>query len=141
MHKKSKLDEAYTSTKDASNKKIAIKVEKHVCLNTSILMFSFLLSLIIDLYSFIPLTANANIHGINIIFCKNNVHILNKIPFQSVYVTIIDDNVYPKKKPLIPIITYTIGIPTTVEPINHINNANIKLLIIEFFSKLFVSIL
>ena len=43
--------------------------EKIVCLKISSFMFSFLLSLVIDAYNFIPLTAIAIIHGIIIIFC------------------------------------------------------------------------
>ena len=49
----------------------SIITEKIVCLTISNFMLSFLLSLIIDLYSLIPLTAKAIITGIIIIFCKN----------------------------------------------------------------------
>ena len=46
--------------------------EKTVCLTTSIFIFSRFLSFIMDLYNLNPLTANAKIAGINIIFCKKS---------------------------------------------------------------------
>lgn len=57
----------YTSTIDDRINAKVITREKSVCLNISNLMFSLLLSSIIELCSLIPLTAKANIHGINII--------------------------------------------------------------------------
>ena len=49
---------------------ISIKRENRICLTISNFIFSFLLSFIIDLYNFIPLTAIASIAGINIKFCN-----------------------------------------------------------------------
>ena len=66
-----KLADIYVSIKDDNIKSISIISEKIVCLTISIFTFSLLLSFIIDLYNFNPLTANANIHGIIKIFCKN----------------------------------------------------------------------
>ena len=63
-------------------------VEKIVCLVISSLIFSFLLSFKIDLYNFIPLTAKANIAGINNMFCSKTEVNANKIPFPMPNVTI-----------------------------------------------------
>ena len=66
------LVETKISITDEIIKTINIINENTVCLNISILTFSFVLSLIIDLYNFIPLTANASIAGITNKFCNNN---------------------------------------------------------------------
>lgn len=63
-----KFVDTYTSTKADTSSINNISAQKIVCLVISIFMFSFLLSLTIDLYNFIPLTAKDNIHGINNIF-------------------------------------------------------------------------
>ena len=76
-----KFVEMYTSI-NADNSSISnITPQKMVCLVISSLIFSLLLSLTIDLYNFIPLTAKANIHGINIMFWVNKDVIINSIPF------------------------------------------------------------
>lgn len=60
-----KFVETYTST-NADNSSINnINAQKIVCLVISTFIFSLLLSLTIDLYNFIPLTAKISIHGIN----------------------------------------------------------------------------
>lgn len=66
-----KLLERYASIQEAIPKPITIHNEKMVCLHTSNFMFSFLLSFVIELYNFFPLTAIAKIQGMAIIFCKN----------------------------------------------------------------------
>lgn len=75
-----RLDETYTS----KNADISIPINKIqeiiVCLVISIFIVSLLLSFTIALYNFIPLTANANMHGINIRFCINIDVITNNIP-------------------------------------------------------------
>lgn len=83
----------YTSINDEMTNKINIKIENIVCLNTSILIFSFLLSCIMDLYNFIPLTASAIVHGITIIFLKNIVERNKIIPLPVPNTYIIEDNV------------------------------------------------
>ena len=71
-----------------------------VCLIISNLMFSFLLSCIIELYTFIPLTVSAIIHGIDIIFFRN-IFIKNNItPFPVPKTNTIDEIVYPRQNPL-----------------------------------------
>lgn len=72
MHSFKILVETKISITDETIKTINIIKENTVCLNISILTFSFVLSLIIDLYNFIPLTANASIAGITNKFCSNN---------------------------------------------------------------------
>lgn len=76
---------------DAATNKIAINAENIVCLNISTFMFSFLLSFMIDLYNFIPLTPSANTHGMYIIFCNNNDAMQNQIPLNIGNVIIIED--------------------------------------------------
>ena len=71
----------YTSISDDSTKTKVISKEINVCLNISIFIFSLLLSFIIELWSFIPLTAKASTHGINKIFWRSSVDIKNKVPF------------------------------------------------------------
>ena len=126
MHRLNKLLDKYTSTNDDTISSPVITNENTVCLTISSFIFSFLLSFIIDPYNFIPLTAIASIHGIIIIFCANKLVMLNNIPFAVPKVVIMQDIVYPKEKPLNITIKYTIGIPITVEPINHIIIAVIK---------------
>lgn len=76
-----KFDEIYTSINADNSIPASNKQEIIVCLVISIFTVSLLLSLTIDLYNFIPLTANANIHGINIMFCNNIDIATNNIPF------------------------------------------------------------
>ena len=71
----------YTSIKAEPTKINANKAENMECLQISSFIFSFLLSFIIDLYNLIPLTARANIAGINIMLCKSNVSIEKIMPF------------------------------------------------------------
>jgi hypothetical protein len=70
----------------------------------------------LDLYNLNPLTANAKIDGINIIFCSKSKINTNNIPLANPIIVIIADIVYPKQKPLYNIIPNTIGIPITVVP-------------------------
>lgn len=86
-----KFVDMYVSTKDEAISKININVEKIVCLTISNLIFSFLLSFIIELYNFTPLTANANVPGITIKFCKNKLEKQNIIPFPNPNALIIED--------------------------------------------------
>lgn len=92
-------------------------------------MFSFLLSCIMDLYSFIPLTANATVQGIAIIFFNNIVDKKRIIPLLVPNIYIIEEVVNPKQNPLKHTIKYTRSSPITVEPISH-NNTTISM----FFS-------
>ena len=72
----------YVSTTAGITSKINIITENNVlCLIISNLIFSLLLSFIIDLYTFIPVTANASNAGIKIIFCINKLHVANIAPF------------------------------------------------------------
>ena len=73
------MDKKISITDDITKISNMIK-EKIVCLTTSIFTFSLFLSFIIDLYNLKPLTANANIAGINNIFCNNNKMNTNHIP-------------------------------------------------------------
>ena len=106
--------------------------ENTVCLTISIFIFSFLLSLYIDLYAFNALTPNDIIPGINIMFCIIIAIDVNAIPFATPNTTVILDIVYPKQNPLNAIIPNTIGIPIIVLPINHIISVNIILSFILF---------
>ena len=63
----------YTSTNDAITNIKSNIIDINVCLIISIFIFSLLLSFIIDLYSFIQLTAIHKITGIKIKFCKKIV--------------------------------------------------------------------
>lgn len=78
-----KFFDIYTSTNDDSINATVITREKSVCLNISNLMFSLLLSSIIELCSLIPLTAKANMHGINIMLCSKSSAIKNSSPFPN----------------------------------------------------------
>ena len=98
-----------------------------VCLISSNFIFSFLLSFVIDLYSFIPLTASAIMLGIYMRFCNNILVAIKIIPFQLPNVLIIIEIVYPTQNPFAVTIPITIGIPTTVDPVNHIVKAIIEL--------------
>ena len=133
MHIINKFVDIYVSIKDDNTKNARIIKENAVCLKISTLIFSFLLSFMIDLYNFIPLTVSANIHGIKIRFCSNMLVAKNKIPFPVPNTAMLDEIVYPRQKPLNATIPKTIGIPTTVEPINHIRKVNSKLFPIDFF--------
>lgn len=63
-------------------------------------MFSFLLSLIIDLYNLNPLTAKANVAGIKIKFCSTKLNNIKSIPFPIPKIDTHTDIVYPKQNPL-----------------------------------------
>ena len=86
-------------------------MENIVCLIISSLIFSFLLSFIIDLYNLNPLTPNANITGIKIRFCNNTEININVNPLEKPIVLIKVAIVYPKQNPLYKTIPKTIGIP------------------------------
>ena len=75
--------DTYTSTNEEKIKINSMNKETIVCLKISNFIFSLLLSFIIELWSFIPLTAKTIIHGINNIFCKRIVEDKNKIPLPS----------------------------------------------------------
>ena len=96
----SKLVDINISIIDAIANIINIITENTVCLNISIFTFSFVLSFTIDLYNFIPLTANAKIAGMSKIFCINNVTNTKLIPFPNPIMVIHNEIVYPKQKPL-----------------------------------------
>lgn len=74
-------------------------------------MFSFLLSFIIDLYNFNPLTPNPNKTGTNNRLCKNNDINTNIRPLLIPIILMHADIVKPKQNPLYNIIPNTIGIP------------------------------
>lgn len=76
-----KFDETYTSINADNSIPISNMHEIIVCLVISIFIVSLRLSFTIDLYNFIPLTANANMHGMKIIFCNNIDVPTNNIPF------------------------------------------------------------
>ena len=78
--------------------------EKIVCLIISNFILVILLSCIIALYNLVPLTPIATKHGIAIIFCNNIVVVAKIIPFLVPNPTINAEIVYPKQKPLNPII-------------------------------------
>ena len=101
----------YISIKEESINNININKENIVCLIISSFIFSLLLSLIIDLYSLIPLTPNANIIGIKIIFCNSIDTKIKIIPFIVPITLTIVAIVKPKENPLYKIIPKTIGIP------------------------------
>ena len=134
MHNVNKFDDMYVSINEEINNKTKTNNEKIVCLKISNLIFSFRLSFIIDLYSFIPLTANAMIQGIKMRFCNNKVDAKNNIPFPVPHIAIAEEMVYPKQKPLNATIPMTNGIPITVEPANHMKSTKITLLVIDFFN-------
>ena len=75
--------DTYTSTNEEKIKINSMNKEIIVCLKISNFIFSLLLSFIIELWSFIPLTAKTIIHGINNIFCKRTVEVKNRIPFPN----------------------------------------------------------
>ena len=85
--------------------------QKIVCLTISIFIFSFLLSLLIDLYNLNPLTLIAIITGIKIIFCNNKLLIVKANPLEMPKTLIKADIVYPRQNPLYIIIPKTTGIP------------------------------
>ena len=88
------------SITDDSNNNINIIKENIVCLTISNFMFSFLLSLIIDLYNLNPLTAKANVAGIKIKFCSTKLNNVKSIPFPIPKIDTHTDIVYPKQNPL-----------------------------------------
>lgn len=75
--------EIYTSINEENSNINNITNENRVCLNISNLIFSLLLSFIIELCSLIPLTASAIMQGMNKTFCNRTVEDKNKIPFPS----------------------------------------------------------
>ena len=103
----------------------SITIENMVCLTISNFIFSLLLSFVIDLYNLNPLTANANIAGINNTFCNNRLISTNDIPFVNPITVMHTEIVYPKQKPLYSTTPNTTGIPITVVPKTHIRIANI----------------
>ena len=78
-----KFFDTYTSTNEEKIKINNINKEIIVCLKISNFIFSLLLSFIIELCNFIPLTAKTIMHGINNIFCRRTVEIKNRIPFPN----------------------------------------------------------
>lgn len=111
--------EISVSTTAEAIKIININIENTVCLTSSNFMFSFLLSLYIDLYAFNALTPSDIIPGMNNIFCIIIDIAVKAIPFNIPNTTVILDIVYPKQNPLNAIIPNTIGIPnysTTYKP-------------------------
>ena len=131
----------YVSTTADITSKINIITENNVCLIISNLIFSLLLSFIIDLYTFIPVTAKASNAGIKIIFCINKLHVANIVPFYIPNVATAEDIVYPIQNPLKDTMPNTIGNPIIVEPANHIIIVRITLSFIEFFISSILSIL
>lgn len=83
-----------------------------------------------------PLTASANMHGMNIMFCSSILVTKNSIPLPVPQIATLEEIVYPKQKPLNATIPSTIGIPITVEPTNHIKMVKPKLFPIDFWSSL-----
>lgn len=71
----------YTSINDDKINSNAINKEKKVCLNIFNLIFSLLISSIIELCNLIPLTPSARIQGIKIIVCRKSADKKNNIPF------------------------------------------------------------
>ena len=133
MHAPSNVSDIYTSTNEDSIRKHKIVIENIVCLIISIFIFSLLLSFIIALYNFVPLTPIAKIHGIIIKFCSSKVIRENIIPFHVPNAKMIVEIVYPNENPLYTIIPYTTGIPITTHPINHnINAVNMSFIISSF---------
>lgn len=108
--------EAYVSINEATINKAASSPENIVCLKISNLTFSLLLSFIIDLYSLIPLIANANKTGINIIFWKSIEEKINAAPFCIPKVAIILDILNPREKPRKQTIAYTASTPNYSKP-------------------------
>ena len=86
-----RFDDIYTSINDDTTNAPNIISEKKVCLYISAFKFSFLLSFIIDLYNFIPLTEIASNVGINIMFWKSNDVIPKAIPFPVPNIATEDD--------------------------------------------------
>lgn len=82
------LVEIKLSIKDDTINNTNITKENIVCLIISSLIFSFLLSFIMDLYSLKPLTPKANITGIKIIFCNNIEINININPLEKPIVLI-----------------------------------------------------
>lgn len=103
--------EISVSISDETIKATNISNENTVCRKISNFTFSFLLSFTIDLYNLNPLTANANIAGINMIFCRNILINTNSIPFPIPIIVTQADIVYPKQNPLYTTIPNTTGIP------------------------------
>ena len=77
------------------------------------------------------LTPMVKIAGINSMFCKLRAIIENKIPLTVPSVQVNAEIVYPNDNPLKKIIANTTGIPITVVPANHKNNAKTIFLLID----------
>lgn len=105
------LFDTKTSIQLENIKTVDIIVLKMVCLTISILTLFDILSFIIDLYKFIPLTPIASIAGIKSKFWINKSLNTNTNPFEIPRTLTQDDIVYPRQKPLYIIIPNTIGIP------------------------------
>ena len=140
--------ETCTSTTADTIKITKAILDVTVCFTIPIFIFSFLLSFIIDLYSFILLTPKISIAGINNKFCSNKEVNMNDIPLPNPIVAIVAEIVYPRQNPLNNIIPKTIGIPITVVPANHNKHAkitssfifNFKLSVVSTFPCLLFSI-
>ena len=102
------LDKYVSSNTDIANKKIAtptyIKYFTISCLK-------FSLSCAIDLYIFIPATANISNAGISIILLTNIIDKVNNIPFPIPKVIITAEIEYPMQNPLYPIKIYVPNMP------------------------------
>ena len=103
-------------------------------------MFSFRLSFTIDLYTLIPVTANANKAGIKIKFWSSKLQTTKIIPFPNPNVIIVDEIAYPMQNPLKITIPNIIGNPITDEPTNHITIAKITLSLTEYYKSSELSI-
>ena len=90
----------YVSKMDDTINKINMNTQNKLCLTISLFIFSFLLSCIIDLYTFIPLTASAIVQGIVIISFRSIEDIEKIIPSPVPNTNIIAETVYPKQNPL-----------------------------------------
>lgn len=106
-----RLFDANTSISDEMARSIAINPQKIVCLTTSNLIFSLLLSFIMDLYSLNPLTHIASMAGINIKFCNTKLAKTKASPFDVPSTLIQAEIVYPRQNPLYTTIPKTTGIP------------------------------
>lgn len=108
--------DAYVSINEATINKTESIPENIVCLKISNLTFSLLLSFMIDLYNLIPLIANANSTGINIIFWKSIEEKINAAPFWAPNVAIMLDILNPSEKPRKHTIAYTASTPNYCKP-------------------------
>ena len=115
-------------------------IENIVCLISSSLMFCISLSFIIALYSRVPLTPSAIMHGIAIMLCNSILANIKITPFFIPNTETKDEIVKPKQKPLKHIIMYTIIKPITVELRIH-NKIPIERLLNKEFFKIILSVI